>query len=365
MNNQKTRKGPLSHRVILWGFSALLSLLLIWLLGFVLSDIGKIEGPKRSELEDEYVDPVIRSERDRLTREENQLQERIRHLRENQELLQTSARTSQETLNQMLELQRRNAENDIAPTEADRQTIEESQELFLENQKLFEEANQQIAELNEQVRAIEQQREELKRQIDEQMAVANERFNELYFDHRFKIASLRMAFLIPLVALFAWLSFRWRQSPYIPLINAALFATLARTFFVMFEHFPREFFKYIAIVTLIVVVVAFLVYRIRLALKPLPGWLIQQYKDAYSRKQCPVCSYPIQQGPLKFALWTKRGPMPIRAGGEAAPEDFKPYTCPSCGTALYEHCSSCEAVRHSLLPFCDSCGAEKNLIDEQ
>ncbi|MHC4105255.1 MAG: double zinc ribbon domain-containing protein, partial [Planctomycetota bacterium] len=35
------------------------------------------------------------------------------------------------------------------------------------------------------------------------------------------------------------------------------------------------------------------------------------------------------------------------------------YTCPACGTELYEKCDKCSDIRHSLLPFCEHCGNEK------
>jgi hypothetical protein len=37
----------------------------------------------------------------------------------------------------------------------------------------------------------------------------------------------------------------------------------------------------------------------------------------------------------------------------------KTVPCPMCATKLFEECPSCHAIRHSLLPACEKCGAEK------
>jgi predicted RNA-binding Zn-ribbon protein involved in translation (DUF1610 family) len=86
--------------------------------------------------------------------------------------------------------------------------------------------------------------------------------------------------------------------------------------------------------------------------------LLKQYREAYEHFFCPVCEYPIRRGPLRFLTWTRRSirkltPPPAAADTDAA------YTCPACGSHLYEQCGQCRSVRHSLLPFCEKCGAEK------
>jgi len=61
-------------------------------------------------------------------------------------------------------------------------------------------------------------------------------------------------------------------------------------------------------------------------------------------------------------FWTRRTVNKVPLSGETGEE--KPYTCPSCGTPLFEKCESCGGLRHSLLPFCLHCGAEKKQGDE-
>ena len=38
------------------------------------------------------------------------------------------------------------------------------------------------------------------------------------------------------------------------------------------------------------------------------------------------------------------------------PLQDEPYSCPSCGTTLFEDCRQCGHSRHSLLPHCSHCG---------
>jgi predicted RNA-binding Zn-ribbon protein involved in translation (DUF1610 family) len=151
---------------------------------------------------------------------------------------------------------------------------------------------------------------------------------------------------------------RKRQSAYAPILYAGLVACAWKVGVVIHDHFPTQVFKYIAIGTAIAIIVAALVFVIRRVVAPRRDWLLKQYREAYRRHRCPVCSDPIQRGPLRHATWTRKGPI-VPA---TLPDDTGaagPYTCPSCGTLLYVECDSCQSLRHALLPFCESCGVEK------
>ena len=90
--------------------------------------------------------------------------------------------------------------------------------------------------------------------------------------------------------------------------------------------------------------------------------LLNRFREAYARHQCPICAYPIARGALKQALWTRKGPQPLNAGlSSTTDSEDEPYACPSCGTQLFDKCGHCGHQKHSLLPYCGSCGKENHV----
>ena len=83
---------------------------------------------------------------------------------------------------------------------------------------------------------------------------------------------------------------------------------------------------------------------------PKRDWLQKQYREAYEAFLCPACDYPIRRGPLKYLFWTRRSIRKLTIPDAAASPAEEPYTCPSCNTRLFEECTACHAIRHSLLP---------------
>ncbi|MBT7097091.1 hypothetical protein HN937_06925, partial [Candidatus Poribacteria bacterium] len=185
----------------------------------------------------------------------------------------------------------------------------------------------------------------------------HEEFESRLSRHRLKLAAFKLAFVLPALALGAWLVFTRRKQLYAPIYYAWLIATFVVMAQVMWQYFPRPWFKYIAVGAGIGVVTLFLVQVVRMVAAPRPDLLLRRYREAYGRHRCPVCAFQIMRGPLKHALWTAKGP--VSGASDGSDEDETPYTCPSCGSGLYHECGSCGAVRHTLLPYCDSCGDER------
>jgi len=127
----------------------------------------------------------------------------------------------------------------------------------------------------------------------------------------------------------------------------------------MHEYFPTEYFKYILIVALLLAVARVLIYFIRTIAFPKRQWLVTQYREAYERFLCPICEYPIRTGPRRFLFWTRRTVKKLAVRGDHSEEEA--YTCPSCGSGLFEACPSCGKIRHTLLPHCSHCGSEKGI----
>lgn len=362
MNAIGKHKGPWTHRLLIYFFSALLTLLLVWLLGFIQKDINKMPGPDYAEIEKKYIDQTILDRMDQIKKEERKLQTQIENQKEVQSILATSTSNSQQTMNQLLEMHKHNLEQGVKPTEAEQNSLAESERIFLENQKKFQDANQVIAQLTDQLRTTQDKIKTLEEENQEKRKPAQEEYSRELKAHGFKVASLKLGILVPLMLIAGWFVILKRSTAYAPILHAGFIATFWRIFLVMHEHFPTDFFKYIAIVAAIVIVLAFLVHLIRMVIAPKTDWLLKQYKEAYTKHLCPVCSYPIERGPLKYVIWSSKGPKihgPLKSGD--APEEEKPYVCPSCGSSLYENCEKCNAIRPSLLPHCQACGAEKSL----
>ncbi len=362
-NNNKKQHGPKRYRYLINILSALLTVLFIWLLGFVLGDIGTLPGPDYEEIEKQHVDQKLIDELNTLREQEEKLSRQIKNQKEIQDILQTSTQNTKETMNQLLEMHRLNIEKGIDPTEKEQKALAESENLFLENQKKFQVANKKVAELSEQQREINQQIQSLRDQINQQKEPAQEEYKHQQRIHSIKVASFKLAFLIPMLFLAAWLVYKQKTSAFVPIFYAGLIATLWKTGSIMHQYFPHELFKYIAIVAAITVVLMFIIHLIKKMIKPKSDWRLKQIKEAYIHHFCPVCSFPIKRGPFKHAVWTSRGPrFQTRDKSMDEQEEDQSYICPACGEQLYESCESCQSTRPSLLPHCPACGNSKQIM---
>lgn len=360
MTPTKRSRSSLLHRSFIWSLSGLLTLLLIWALGFVLRDIGDSPGPQYDEVEDEFVAEELRDEIESLEKEMATLGTQISNQRQTQSILRESMNESRAAMDQFIDIHRLNLEKGVTPSAEEQRALAESQSRFLSKQTEFQAATEQIASLGEQQRTIQDRLRSLGAEKDDQAEEAREEYRARREVHQIKIAAFKLLFAVPLLAFAAWLVVKKRASVYAPIFMSLLVAAFWRVGAVMNEHLPSEWFRYIAIAAGIAVVVFFLVQLIRTAASPKLDWLLKQYRAAYNRRRCPICAHPILRGPLRHAIWTGKGPKGLvaipREGEDAADEA---YRCPSCGEPLFEKCESCEAVRHSLLPYCEHCGAEK------
>jgi len=358
----ETSKGATPPAFLRWGIyllATVLTFLLIWLLGFVLADIGDLKGPDFSAITQGHVSPALTERAAALEKEMSEIDVQVSHQREIQQNLQRSMSNARETMQQMMSLHRLSLEQKVTPSDTEREALATSQKRFLDSQERFEQANEAITKSNQAKYDRGQELKAVRSQIDEQHRPARQEFDQLSRRHRFKVASLKLAFIVPLFLLASWSVYRFRDSSYRPVCFAAVAATFWKLGTVMFDHFPREFFKYIAISAGIVIVLAFLVWMLRRSVRPGRLTQLRRFRDAYAAHHCPICAYPIARGALKYAVWTRKGPTIVAPGAAAGQEDEPRYACPCCGTLLFEKCDQCHAARHSLLPYCDGCGREK------
>jgi len=355
----RERRGTWWQRCLIWAFSAAFALLIYWLLGFVLQDIGRLPGPDWEQLQAAKLDPELQRTDERLRVELADVARQIDNEERRQRLLRDSTATSQKTLSQLLDLQRMSLEQKATLSAEQQEALAESQQLFLDNQKKDQEFNESLAALYEKQSALnDQQRENVERTAKAREPLQQE-FAELDRKYRLRVAAIKIAVLTPLLLAGGWLFARFRNGTYAPMLYAFGISVLAKAFVVMHEYFPREYFRYILILSALAVIGWILTRLLSIIARPNRETRLKQYREAYESFLCPLCQYPIRRGPLKFMAWTPRSLR--RASKPIAGVSDEPYTCPSCATSLYEKCPNCGATRHALLPACEHCGAAREI----
>ena len=360
MNKPPTaNKGPWSHRFLVHLFTVILAILIYWLLGFAVRDIGSWPGPSYDDIESRQLDSGLVDQLDALNSKISETAREIDDQKQRQTLLHDSTVNSQRTMNQLLEIQRLSLQKEVAPLAEEQKALAESERLFLANQGRYQRLNEDLARLNEQLRDLEKQNRGLEDTLEEAREPVRKEYDSLVKRHNLIMAAWKLAVLTPLLVIAAFLLMRKRGSIYVPMICAFGIAVLLKVAIVMHEHFPSRYFKYVLILTTIAIAVRILVYLLRMAAFPKKERLLKQYREAYEAFLCPICGYLIRRGPLKYLSWTRRSIRKLPRVSDSPPRIEEAYTCPACSTRLYEECDSCHAIRHSLLPSCDKCGATK------
>ncbi len=352
-------KGPWLSRLAINVLTVVVAVLIYWLLGFIVNDIGSVAGPDYDEVEKRHIDQALIAREKALAGDIKETARLLDKQNKKQQILSESSQGLQKTMSQLLDLQRISLEKNLTLSPDQSEAFNNSLEVFLSNQERFQDNNEEIAALMEKQQGLEDEQRGVLAQLDEQRKPALEEHRRLMERHRTRLAMFKLLVLIPLFTAGVWLVLRKRGHAYYPLILAFAGATSLKMLMVMHEHFPQRWFKYILILLCLAAAARLLVYFIRSIIAPKKDKLIRQYRDAYEKFLCPVCEYPIRRGPMKFLYWNRRSlkklRLPASASGEEPADD--PYTCPSCSTQLFGECPSCHETRPTLLPFCEHCGA--------
>lgn len=359
----KTR-GSWGIRFFIIVLSIVLGVLLYWLLSFIENDIGKMAGPNYETVRKEYVPESYDLQRNELTSQIQALDRRIRTLKEQQQILNNSTASLQNTMSQLLEIQRESLQRNAEFPEKSRQTLQESQSAFLQNQQKNQQYANQLAELTVERQQKEDELSGLGDKMGELERDALAAHNQLSEKHRLKVGAVKLSFLVPVFVVFFWLFMKYRAGVYWPLVWAAFLASFLKMTLVAHEYFESRYFKYIAILVVLGIVLRILVYLVRMIASPRRELLLRQYQQDYDKCLCPVCSKPIRTGPLRYAGCKKKTGIVVTSQDDQSTRQ-PPYTCPSCGTTLYSKCEACGNVRHTLLPYCEHCGKENTLSAEQ
>lgn len=361
MNSVRKNRGPWTHRFLICFLSFLLGLLTFWLLGFIVDDIGRLRGPAIRDVEEGVLQQELVMQDKALSAKLAEIGRRVKALEARQSLLRDSTNTSQQTLRQMLDMQRLSLQKGVELSEAQRQALSDSQALFLSNQKLDQTLNEQIVGLRAEEETLRDQKADITEKLAVQRQEAMRLFGDLRSKHNLKVATLKLCVLVPLLIVAFVVFLKKRGTTYAPLVYATGAAIVLKVGLVMHDYFPKEYFKYVLILVCLGIVLKILAALLRMVARPKMDWLLKQYREAYERFLCPMCGYPIRRGPRKYMFWTgrtiKKQPLPPSAAADVD----EAYTCPACGAKLFEECESCHAVRHSVLPFCEKCGSQKDL----
>ncbi|WP_322630005.1 hypothetical protein [Halothiobacillus sp.] len=361
MRNQVKSKGTWWHRFAIRFFTVIFAVLVFWVLGFLVQDIQSLPGPNYGSIEKNYLNKDLLARRDALNKQITALSRQIDNETEKQRIVGDSSRNLQQTINQLLELQKLGIEKHMAFSDTEQANFTSSLNLFLDNQKKYQELSQSVSEMLEKKQTLVEEKDQAEQEIDKQRQPARDEYNALSRAHQLKLALLQLAILLPILLVAAVVIIRKRSSIYFPLYVAFGAATLVKVALVVHEYFPSRYFKYVLIGALLLVVARLLVYFIRTIAFPKTQWLVRQYREAYERFLCPVCEYPIRTGPRRFLFWTRRTVNKMVVPGDRADQE-EIYTCPACGTGLFEECSSCHKIRHAMLPNCTHCGIEKEVV---
>jgi hypothetical protein len=314
--------------------SVLLLFLFVWLQGFLIGDIDDMEGPDLQAVENKYVGPeLLRSERE-LTQQKKELERAISRQQEIKANRREAMSVAQQTWNQIVQEHRRELDAGRQPTKELSSTLAETQERYLRATATVEEANNEVGELQQRQHALIIEEESLAGSLTDRRDNARRAYTRLWDAHRWRVAAVKLAFVVPIFLLSSWLVWKRSNAIFRPMILALLLSSFYWLGVVMHQHFPAEYFKYIGILAAITIVVAFLLHALRTAAKPQDDILLRRRREAYHSSRCPECAYPIPQ--------EKGGAM----------------SCASCGASLFSECPDCGKIRHHLLPHCRHCGAE-------
>jgi predicted RNA-binding Zn-ribbon protein involved in translation (DUF1610 family) len=350
------KRGTWLTRQLIRLFTVVLGILFFWMLGFFVEDIEAIPGPNFAEIEHKYVDAKLVEQSDQLQKKIGGLERTIADQSEQQRIVRDSSENLQRTIQQLLQLKKISVEK--SASFSDSKLLAASLNEFFESQKNYQNLNQSIASLASEKARLVIERDQVEAKIAKQRTPAEDEYQRLVESHRLRLAFYQLLILVPLLLATAYPLVKRRGSLYYPLFLAIGGATLVQVVLVVHEYFPTRYFKYILIVALLLVVARLLVYLIRTVAFPKIAWLKRQYRENYERFLCPVCEYPIRTGPRKFLYWTRRTVHKVLPQGELSGVE-EAYTCPACGTAVFEVCGACKKVRHSLLDHCEHCGAAK------
>lgn len=261
-------------------------------------------------------------------------------------------------MNQLLDLQKASIQKGVTFSPESQKNLQNVTDLYLDYQKQFQDLNSSITKDNLEAQQLQNKIKEVNDKLVKQNEQAEKEYNELWVKHNWAMAGLQLIILIPLLLVSALLYRKYKTTIYRAMILAVGIAVFLKISIVMHQYFPSYLFNYLLILILIALTIQTLISMLRMVNSPKPAWLQKQYQEAYQKAQCPECQFSIKPSVSKLFYPDAKGNLPV--ANYSYLETVDKYTCPSCGVLLFEKCSDCSHLRHSLLGYCDNCGAKKD-----
>ena len=192
-------KGTWMHRFGIRFFTLVLAVLIFWVLGFLVDDIRGIRGPDYAEIERAHLDKDLLARRDALEAQIADVTRQIENETEKQRIVGDSSRNLQQTINQLLELQKLGMEKSVSFSDTEQANFAGSLSLFLDNQRRYQELSQAVSDLVERKQGLVRELGEAERQIERQRRPARDAYATLSQKHRLKLAFLQLAILVPIL----------------------------------------------------------------------------------------------------------------------------------------------------------------------
>ncbi|MBT3381672.1 MAG: hypothetical protein HN406_39135, partial [Lentisphaerae bacterium] len=154
MRTEMKSKGTWLHRFVIRFFTLVLGVLIFWVLGFLVDDIRSIRGPDYSVIEKKHVDAELVAKAAALDKQIAGLTRQIKNQTEKQRVVGDSSRNLQQTIGQLIELQKLGMQKSISFSETEQANFTSSLNLFLDNQKRYQKISQTVSDMLERKQAL-------------------------------------------------------------------------------------------------------------------------------------------------------------------------------------------------------------------
>lgn len=353
--------GSWRQRMSIYGLTILLSLLFIWVLGFVLSDICSIKKPQWEDFEKTYLSKALVDKSKQLQKDINEKKAAIDRLNEQRRQLEESTKNAQVSIKQMDEKQKLLLQNGKTLSPQETEFNNANMAVFQKNQADDQKLAQEIITLTAETQSSTVALNDINSQLEKQREPAKKAYDKTYKKQLIIEASIQIAFLLSVLLIATYLLLRYRKTNYKMLLLALFVASIYKIIFVVHNYFPSEYFKYTLVLALIIVIGKTLLRFVHNANSSQPEILLKRYKEAYANFLCPNCEFPIRRGPMKYLYWNSRSLPKLGlsiSDNLNSEEKEEAYTCPACGTGLFSTCQHCKEIRYSLLPVCQHCSKQ-------